>query len=409
MDIPSCLATIILLISLLLICKEYPLYLQGFFLAALYLIHSLTFLLYVFVFVPYLFYKILSNIPNRKFIFKELISTFLMVILVLILLLPYLINYPEDWFNLYSWYDDILNDQRFQNNYNYPEIEVGKNFLLILPFPFPEYLKSFLRKTQLFYRVYNLSAHTIGIFFIGTIGGLFLGFLKRRKKLIIFNLSVILILIYNFLPYFYTKLNLLEEFRYRTFESFALPIVILATFFFEYVIKLIKKIVKGLVLKSKLFELKIKNRRLFLNISKYKDVILLFLLILPTFIVIRTNKREYLDYNFYYYYNDEYVEIILNLRNNAKPDSVISYPYLEREDINKILYDMVLFDYNISNTLTIHEFFHYMEGNHTNYLIFNNSEIPETWKDDIYYETYFNRYFGESLLNLTKFSLFKLT
>ena len=403
MNLPSSFATILVLISILLVVKGYPLYMQGFFLTALFLIHRLTFGFYFIVIVAYILFKIFLNLRNRKLVFKELSSIFFMLIINIILLIPYILNYPEDISDIFNWYEGIINDPRFQYNYNVTDMEFDHNFLLILPFPLPDILKLVL-KGRLINRMRNISKFTIGFFFIFTIYGLFFSFFRKRKKLIIFNLSVILILICNLLPFFLSNFDFIDRFKYRTFETFALSIIILAVFFFECVIKILKRIIHYLLFKFNYFKLKINKNKRSLKFLKIKSVFLLFLLTFITCILIR--ERELPGYK--YLYDDDFVEITLYLRENAEPKSTIGLPFYDTLGMNKLLYNMDCYDYNLSSTITIHEFFGGLRENNIEYLIFNNSKFPETWKDDIYYETYYNRYFGELLLNLTKFSLYNL-
>ncbi len=182
LNIASSFASILVLISFLLIVKDYPIYLQGFILAALFLIHPLTFFFHSIVLSAYILYKIFSRIRNRKLIFKELLSILYLSIIAFIILIPYFINYPEDILDIYNFYMRIVNDTRFQNQFNFKSVEFENNFFLFVPFL--DFFKIF-RDQQFFNRFYNLTTQTIGLFFIATILGLFISFLIRRKKLFI--------------------------------------------------------------------------------------------------------------------------------------------------------------------------------------------------------------------------------
>lgn len=396
LNIASSFASILVLISFLLIVKDYPIYIQGFILAALFLIHPLTFFFQSIVLTAYILFKIFSSIRNRRLVLKELFSIFLILIITLILFIPYFTNYPEDILDLYNFYQNIVNDTRFQDQFNSVSMEFENNFFLFVPFL--DFFKIF-RDQQFFNRFYNLTTQTIGLFFIATILGLFISFLIRRKKLIVFSFSIVFILICNFLPYFYSSLYLLDTFRYRTLEIFALPIIIMAVFFFESVIKLSKMIVKYLKVKFKRLNFKINGDKPFFKLLKIENVFLLFLFTNITFMIITRDLPEY-----YYYYNDEYVKITLYLRENAESGSVICHPYLDRNDIHNILYDMDFYHYNFSNTPLLGQFFHDMRSRNTDYFIINNSEITESWKNHISY----NSYFRELVINLTYFSLYRM-
>jgi len=403
LNISSSFASILVLISFILIVNDYPLYLQGFFISALFLINPLSFLLYLVILSAYILYKIFSRIRDRKLIYKELLSIFYLMIIAIIILIPYFINYPEDILDLFGWYEKIVNDIRFQNQFNFDSMDLENKFLLSVPFL--DFFKIF-RDQQFFIRFLNLTTHTIGLFFIATILGLFLSFPTKRKKLIIFSFSIIFILVCNFLPYFYSDLYFLDTFKYRTLEIFALPITIMAAFFFESVIKISKMIVNYLKLKFNHLTLKFmrfnftfNKGKSILKSLKTEHIFLLFLCTIAPFMIITRDLPDY-----YYYYNDDYVSIILYLRENAESGSIICHPYLGRNDIHSLLYDMDFYHYNISNAPELGAFFQYIRSESTDYLIINNSDVTESWKNHISY----NRYFRYLIINLTYFSLYRV-
>ncbi len=397
MNLPSSFATIIALIAILLVVKEYPLYMQGFFLTVLFLIHPPTFVFYFIVIAAYILFKVFLNIQNRKLVFKELLSIFYILIINIILLIPFILNYPEEILDIFNYYDNIINDARFRYNYNFTDMEFENNFLLILPFPFPGFVK-FLLKWQFVNRLYNLSRFTIGFFLIGTICGLFLSFFRRRKKLVIFTFSVILILFCNLLPFFISNLYFIDRFKYRSFETFALSIIVLAVFFFECVIKILKRVIHYLLFKFNYFKLKINKNKPSLKFLKIKSVILLFLLTFITFAMIR--ERELTGYR--YLYDEDFLEVTLYLRKIGEPKSVVCLPSYDTHGMDKILYDMDSYHYNLSTTPSLSDFLRDMREKKTDYLIINNSEISENWKT----HPTFDRYFRELIINLTHFSLY---
>ena len=173
----------------------------------------------------------------------------------------------------------------------------------------------------------------------------------------------------------------------------------MAAFFLESVIKISKMIVNYLNLKFKRFNFKINGDKPFFKLLKIENVFLLFLFANLTFMMITRDLPEH-----YYYYNEDYVSIILYLRENAESVSIITHPYLDRNEIHNILYDMDFYHYNFSNTPLLGEFFQYMRSKNTDYLIINNSEITELWKNHISY----NSYFKELIINLTYFSLYRV-
>lgn len=395
LNIPSSLASIIVLISFLVIFKQYPYYLLGFFIAAIFLIHPLTLFFYLPVLFIYFLIKFLFNIRNKKLLFKGGLSISFMLIIIIILLLPYMLNYPEEILNLYDWYEKLINEPRFNPNLNNTIIEYIE--IKLLRIPLYDFLANFIDRGFL-NRFHNITSHSIGIFFFASILGMIINLFYRKKNIVIFNISVLFVLFINFLPYFKTNLDFIDIFKYRSLETFVLPIIIMAIFFFQFVLKIAKKATNLLILKIKSYNLIINK---FQPISKILRIDMIILLLLFTNAFIVKFERELPGYS--YYYDDDYVEIILYLRRNAESNSIICHPYLERTDIHHILYDMELYHYNFSNTPNLYDFIEDMRYKLTDYFIINNSEITEQWKNNKYYDNWFRK----EIINLTDFSLYE--
>jgi len=104
--VSSSLASVILIISLIIILNKYPDYIMGFFIAGLYFIHNLTAFYFLFVFIPFYILKLSSNIKNREIFFKQFGSFIILILISLILLIPYLMS-------IYFIYGDSIFDFLF--------------------------------------------------------------------------------------------------------------------------------------------------------------------------------------------------------------------------------------------------------------------------------------------------------
>ena len=394
-NIASSLASIIVLISFLVILKGYSYYILGFFIAAIFLIHPLTLFYFLSALFLYFLIKLLTNIRNRKIIFKGFLSISFMLIIIIILILPYMLNYPDEILNISIWYDKIIGDPRFKYNFTYTSLEYRE--IKLLKIPFYDFLANFIDR-KLLDRFHNITTHSIEIFFFASFLGLFLNLFKRKKKIIIFNVSVVVVLIINFIPFFISNLDFIDTFKYRTLEVFALPIIIMATFFLEWVLRMSKKITKYFTLKIKSYNRILNKYKPYSNLLKLESIVLILLFISVSSLKI---NRDLPEYN--YYYSDDYVEITLYIKGNLESNSIILYPNLEKDDIHNIIYEMNLIEYNLSEFSDISIFYNYIIENHARYFIFNNSEIPEMWKRHISYPSYTSGL----LINTTQFSLYR--
>ncbi|MEE9378490.1 MAG: hypothetical protein V3V33_10700 [Candidatus Lokiarchaeia archaeon] len=394
-NIPSSLATIIVLISFLVLVKNYSYFLLGFNIAAIYLIHPLTLFFYLPVLIIYLSIKFFSNIKNKRLILKGFFSISCMLMVIIILLVPYMLNYPEEIFNIYYLYENFINNAKYSNGFNQINMKNLKIGLLQI-FNF-DFMRNFIN-SDLLNRWDYLTNESIEWFFTASFLGIFVNIFNRKKKIIIFNLCVIFVLVSFFLPHF-ILIGFIDDFKHRSLETFALPIIIMATFFFASILKLARQLTNYLIQKSKFYSSILHKYQ---PVSKILRVDMIILLMLFTnFYFIKIERKDPL---YYYYYDEDYVEIILYLRNNIEPDSIIFRPDLERAEIHSILYDMTFYDYNFSAFPDVGAFFHYMWHKHADYLIVNNSDVSEQWKKHIFYDTYFR----ELIINLTEFSLYKV-
>ena len=113
--------------------------------------------------------------------------------------------------------------------------------------------------------------------------------------MIICNLSILCVLVSFFLPYLEPNLGFLETFKHRSLETFALPIIIMATFFFASILKIARRITNYLSLKSKSYSLFIDKYK---PVSKILRVDMIILLILFTnFFIVKIERKKPLYYS----------------------------------------------------------------------------------------------------------------
>jgi hypothetical protein len=309
-----------------------------------------------------------------------------------------MLNYPNEILDISIWYENIIGDPRFSYSFTCTGV-VHKDVILLKVPIFYDFLAIFI-DIKLLYRFYYMTTFSIESYFIASFLGLFLNLFKRGKKnFIIFNVCVVIVLINNFLPFFISNLDFIDTFRYRTLETFALPIIIMATFFLEWVLEISKKITNYLLLKFKFYYYILNKYKPFSKILKIELILLLILFINSLNMKVTRGLPSY-----YYYYNDDYVEIILYIKGNLEPNSIICYPNLGRDDIHNIINNMEFYRYNISEFATIDLFYTFVVKNFARYFIFNNSEIPEIWKRHISYPSYTSGL----LINTTQFSLYRV-
>ncbi len=379
LNISSSLATLIVSISMLIIVYDFPDYLFGFFVSSLFLVNPLSLYLYILVLFPFLFLKYLLTGKGRKDLKKNLFSFLIFLSLAILLILPYLLAYSENILSIFNWYSNFISNPNFSLNFN-----TSPSFLTLI---FPLDLFKEVTDNWLLIRYHNIGVESIFSFSIFSFIGLFLNIrVKERifKNTLFFKICFIIVLLFNYLPYFFTNLNFMEFFKYRTLEVFILPVVVLAvtTINWLYIIsiKLEKKIID-------LYKSSFKKKRHnfnFINLEKLL-ILLLFLNLLPIF-----QFREPPEYN--YAYNDDFVDLILVIRNEADSRSTIYYPYLENDFINFLLFDMEVYPYNLSEGLTYFQFLNNIKKSRIDYLIIYNDDFPIDWTNKIYVDVNFSRF-----------------
>ena len=167
------------LISFLLLIKNYSYYLLGFYIAAIFLIHPLTLFFYLPVLIIYFFIKFFSNIQNKRLILKGFFSISLMIVVIYNLLIPYMINYPEEISEIYYWYNYFTNNSKYNNSFNNVSME---NLIISLSQMINlDFLRNFIN-SDLLNRWDYMTNESIQCFFTASFLGIFVNIFNRNKK-----------------------------------------------------------------------------------------------------------------------------------------------------------------------------------------------------------------------------------
>lgn len=399
----SSLASIILVISILIVINKYPDYIIGIFLAGLYLIHPLTTFYYIFVLFSFYVFKFLLFIKNRKNFLKQTYSIVILISISLVLLIPYFLS-------IYIVYNDSFFDflvhfsERFTNfedslyNVFYEDLN---NYLLEMVFPL-EFFEPIIdvRLLDVFDEIFR---NSIFLFFIFAIIGLLI-YVKPKKSqkdleiLAYFKFFIIMIIIFFFLPSFFYNLGFFIKFRKRILQSFCLPVIIITVYAIEWVVNKARLFTDYLIHKFAFYKKFINSRKPYSRLFRIDSIMVGFLLV-------SASSTYYINRwpDFYYYYDDNLVEVVLYLRENADPDSVILREELDSAVIFRMLYDMKVKEWDLKENSTYEELLLEVQQRDIDYLIF-----PKDYLDNERIEDYLSRNpdFKEKLEN-SDYILFK--
>lgn len=378
----SSLASGLLIISLLIIINKYPDYLLGFFIAGLYLIHSLTAFYYLFVLSGFYLFRFVFVIRGRKNFIEQFKSIIILIFIIFILLTPYLLS-------IYYIYNDTIFDffyyfiGRFEQDYYASTIEHSKHFsqgLIKLIYPL-EYFKPFI-DVKLLDIMDDALKRSIYFFFICSFIGLFIslkpkkGF-KEVETLIFFKFFIITIIIIFFLPFFFQNLQFFIKFRKRILESFSLPIIIMALYAIEWIVNLSKKFTDYLILKFNVYRNLINSKKFYSKLIRIESIIVIFLIASTSssFMI-----HRYPDY--YYYYEDELVEVVLYLRTHAESNSKILREDFDSAVIFRMLYDMKIKKFDVNETSSYEDLKNEIHERDIDYLIFSKDYFDNNTIED---------------------------
>lgn len=366
----SSLASALLIISLIILINKYPDYVMGFFIAGLYLIHNLTTFYFIFVLLSYYLIRFLLKAKKLEIVLEQIFSIIFLIGITIVLLIPYLLG-------IYLIYNDSLIDfvahffERFSKaDYAYliKYSRYHDEGLINLVYPL-DYFKSFI-KIDLLELIDELLKRSIYLFFIFTILGLII-YLNPKKNvkdietLIFFKLFIIVIILFFFLPYFFDSLNFFIKFRKRILQSFSLPIIIMALYSIEWIVNLSKNFTKFLAFKLKFYENLIHTNKFYSKLFRIESIIIIFLTASLSSSVLTHRFPDY-----YYYYEDELVEVVLYLRTHAEPNSKILRKDYDTTPIFRMLYDMKVKEWDLNKSSTYDDLLLEIDERDIDYLIF---------------------------------------
>lgn len=376
LNIPSSIASFLILISFLLIIFNFPIWIWGSIIGGIFLIHPLSSIylglgLFIYIIVDS-FIKFNGLQILRRIILLNMNFFFFVVINIL----PYLINFKVE-----KIIDSIIFNLRGiifpRNNY----------FLMIC---IKKYLSIFflLSKNLSISNLFNLleiSKHPLAFLFIlsiiGSINIFNEIFIKKKpiKYPLFFVICIILILILNLIPFFFPSFWFLGRYGERVFESYAFPVVLMSTFCIRWIISIFKKLIN--YLNRKYYKFIYLSRSILnkFNSNKLKKTESAILLLIAINISVILNSRSTLFYE--YYYDDDIVNIYLFIREISQSNEKIYRPYLEVNLIDNILYNMNIIEYD--DLITKKKFYHSIKENNISFVIIENKNFDKFYSTDL--------------------------
>ena len=379
----SSLASGILIISFIIIINKYPDYIMGFFIAGLYFIHNLTAFYFLVVLSVFYSYKLISKMKNYEIFLKQFYSISLLILITFILLIPYLVS-------IYFIYNDTIFDfighffERFEEaDYAYLFKDSSISYIGLIRLVFPlDYFTPFIER-ELLDSFDELFERSIFLFFIFSILGVVKYFkseknIKNKEILIFFKIFIIVILIFFFLPFIFPSLNLFIKFRKRILQSFNLPIIIMLLYAVEWLVSLAKKLTNYLAFRFKFYRNLLNNKKFYSKFFKI-DSILIFILMISTSSTFVMHR--YPDY--YYYHEDELVEVVLYLRTHAESGSRVLRKDYDQTPIFRMLYDMKVKEWDLNKSSTYEDLLLEINERNIDYLIFPKDFFHNETIDDL--------------------------
>jgi len=366
----SSIASFLLIITILIVIKKYPDYILGFFLVGLYFFHNLTAFYFIFVLFLFYFFKLIRFTKRREDFLKQLYSICFIIGISAILLLPYVLS-------IYIVYNDNILDFITHFFGRFEEYELSSIFCVSKDFPFGmlklvyplEYFEPFIAENLLGV-INDLFERSIYLFFIFSLMGLFI-YIKPKKSgkdieiLAFFKFFLLVIIIFFFIPLFVNELKLFEKFGQRIMQCFNLPLIIMAVYFIEWLVNKSKRITFILIHKFEFYRKLIMRKEWYSKFFKIENIIVILLLIAAgsTYYM-----HRWPDYQ--YKYDDELVEVVLYLRENAEEDSKILRQEYDNAVIFRMLYDMEVKTWDLNETSTIIDLLNEINQREIDYLIF---------------------------------------
>ncbi|MFX1277443.1 MAG: hypothetical protein ACFFAT_20690 [Promethearchaeota archaeon] len=256
----------------------------------------------------------------------------------------------------------------FEDALSYRFYKDISNYFLVLIYPL-EYFKPFVdeRLLDVFDEIFR---NSIFLFFILSIFGLFI-YIKPRKSnkdletLALFKFFIIIIVFFFFLPYFFYNLDFFIKFRKRILQSFCLPVIIMTIYSIEWIVNKAGKITDFFIYKFKFYNKIINAKKPYSKLLRIDSILVILLLISASSIYYMHRWPDY-----YYQYDDELVDVVLYLRDNAEEDSIILRQDFDSVIIFRMLYDMKIKEWDLNESSTYEELLLEVQQRNIDYLIF---------------------------------------
>ena len=354
--VSSSIPTLLILIALLILISKCPFYLNGFFIASIFLLNAIFGLFYIIAIISFLFIKLISKKKKIKsFLINNVVKT---LVIVILLLLPYvfhiIIVQNISFFNLiYAYFVQL----------GYPEAVLSKNINFIdsnnFLLQFRYILRNYFPDNDFIGIFLDIEKRILSYFFIFALISLFIQtkkyFNKKYRDIINFGkFTVLIILGFYFAEIiFENSSNLFAQslpwFKWRAVEALAGPVIILVCFIIEKVIEKAKLLTIFLMKNYNSYKNLIESK-IYSKFFKIENIIITLILI-SSLSTLVAHQRIYSSC----YFEQEQIETIFYIKENVPNNSKILV-----SDLN----DEANFFYNLLSTYRVYKWdFEFSENN----------------------------------------------
>ena len=324
--VSSSLPTLVILISLIILLKKCPFYILGFFISLIFLTNSFFALIFILIISYLVFMNLLTLKKNKKKFFIDYI--FKPLLLTSILILPYVIHIlivkNIVISDLFSAYSEMFGFKIICVKYNIININY---FNILHPLILREILTYFFPDNSFVLMFLDIERKAFSYYIILTFIILFIPikrfFNSNFKEILNFGkISLVLVLSFYVGEILFSNISIiftenLGWFKWRALESLTGPIVILTLFLIEKIVKNGQRLTYYLKIKSKKYNLLLRNTFLS-KIIRIENIIVILLLI-SVFSSVFVHKRIYLSY----YFEKDQIDSIFYIKQNVPEDSKI--------------------------------------------------------------------------------------
>lgn len=372
--LPSNMATLIILISFIILVSNLPIYLEGFFITSVFLLHPLYALFFILALLILGLIKFFRSIKLFKHAFKVLAKV---IIIAGTLFVPYIVF-------LYTNNCDLLCFiNSYPNSFGFPKIPRlfflmnNSNLftdLVALKYELVTLLTNWIPDTPAYIKRYYINDSLVfSIFFLFAIIGLCIPFKRSNDKesrdIIRFGKGVILLVIsLLFLPAFlpYEIIDFIQTTRLywlpiRMLEAFCAPIVLMECYAINFFLK--NRGNKKILNKVRIFLEKAISTVFFTNLKlkkiRLREVFIAILLVSTFVRYFVINQQNGYPWERGYYFNDEEIELLFFIEENIPKGTTILVPdyinYEKPSSFNTFYghllwqYDCLIRNYNASD------------------------------------------------------------